>query len=293
MTNKKHVTVIGGTSLDTIIQLYSGLKSGPQTTWAKDSYTAIGGTGAGKALNLAKLNIQVTIHTCVADDQAGKSICEALTHEGIELLIHKGEQASEQHTNIMSPSGERLSIYTHPPENPEDIDLARIDQVLAQTDIAAISILDYTRPTLALAKHHGKPLWIDLHDYDGKTPYHQDFLEAADVLFLSSDNLPHYLEFMQQQIDNGKSLVVVTHGKEGATAMDSSGEVYKQAIFDNYSLVDSNGAGDAFFSGFLAAFLQNNSIQQCMLVATHVAGQCVTSKKLYSETLTPDVLENA
>lgn len=289
----KHVLIVGGTSLDTIVQLYSPLKSGPQTTWAKACYQAVGGTGAGKALNLAHLGFNVTLHTCLSDDAAGRHVSKGLEHGNIELLVEPGTMPTEQHTNLMTPEGGRTSIYTHPPENPKELAMAGILAALAKTDIAAISILDYTRPVLALAKQYGKPLWMDLHDYDGKNEYHQAFLDAADVLFLSSDKLPDYRGFMQQQIAVGKSLVVCTHGKDGATALDSNGEFYEQPILQHFELIDSNGAGDAFFSGYLYAYLQGKSTSQCMLAGAIVAGMCINSTLLHAEDLSPDGLETA
>lgn len=290
---KNHVLIVGGTSLDTIIQLYSPLKQGPQTTWAKSCYKAVGGTGAGKALNLSRLGFEVSLHTCLGDDVEAQAVIDGLTHDNIQLLIEYGSQPTEQHTNLMTPEGDRTSIYTHPPENPKEFDMSGVEEAMKRTDIAAISILDYTRPTLALAKQYDKPLWIDLHDYDGKNPYHQEFLDAADVVFLSSDKLPDYRSFMQQQIDDGKLLVVCTHGKQGATALDVTGKFYEQPIIEDYALLDSNGAGDAFFSGYLYAHMQEQSIPECMLAGAIVAGMCIESPLLFNESLHGELVDKA
>lgn len=288
--NNKNVFVVGGTSLDTIIQLYSPLKSGPQTAWAKESYHAVGGTGAGKALNLARLGINVTLHTCLGSDPQATDVIAGLSHENIKLLIEKSQSPTEQHTNLMSPNGERISIYTHSPANPKNYDMDAISEVMSKTDIAAISILDYTRPTLALGKKYNKPLWIDLHDYDGKNNYHQEFVDSATVIFVSSDNLPGYREFMEGQIKKGKQLVVCTHGKDGSTALDSHGNWYEQSIIPGYDLIDSNGAGDAYFSGYLYAHFKGHDVPSCMQTGSLVAAMCINSKKLYSEALCEDSL---
>ena len=290
---KNHVLIVGGTSLDTIIQLYSPLKQGPQTTWAKSCYKAVGGTGAGKALNLSRLGFAVTLHTCLGDDAEAQAVVDGLTHDNIQLLIETGSMPTEQHTNLMTPEGDRTSIYTHPPENPKEFDMTGIEQAMPSVDIAAISILDYTRPVLKLAKAHQKPIWMDLHDYDGKNEYHQEFLDAADVVFVSSDKLPDYRAFMLQQIEAGKQLVVCTHGKQGATAVDSNGEFYEQPIIESYELKDSNGAGDAFFSGYLYAHMQGKPIRDCMLAGAVVAGMCIQSSLLFDESLQGSVVDTA
>ena len=59
-----------------------------------------------------------------------------------------------------------------------------------------MDLADESRPLLAQAREAGVPLWCDLHDYDGTNPFHQDFVEAADVLFLNEDGMPDPLPWM-------------------------------------------------------------------------------------------------
>lgn len=59
----KPILIIGGVSVDTIIHLDTLPESVPQTVWPSESYKMLGSTGSGKALNLAALGHQVTLHT--------------------------------------------------------------------------------------------------------------------------------------------------------------------------------------------------------------------------------------
>nr|WP_297400016.1 PfkB family carbohydrate kinase [uncultured Marinobacter sp.] len=45
-------------------------------------------------------------------------------------------------------------------------------------------------------------------------------------------------------------------------------------------VVDTNGAGDAFFSGFLHRYLQGASLEACLEAAAHWGARCVTSRDL-------------
>ena len=112
-----------------------------------------------------------------------------------------------------------------------------------------------------------------------------DFVEAADFLFLSSDQLPSYRGFMEAQIAAGKSLVVCTHGRRGATALTAAGQWLEQPIATGFDRVDTNGAGDAFFAGFLSSWLDGEPLRRCLQVASVVAGLCVTSRELASAEL--------
>lgn len=60
-----------------------------------------------------------------------------------------------------------------------------------------------------------------------------------------------YKQFMEKMIKAVKKLVVCTHGKSGATALTSEGKWIEEGIVEKYKRVDTNGAGDAFFTGFL------------------------------------------
>jgi sugar/nucleoside kinase (ribokinase family) len=85
---------------------------------------------------------------------------------------------------------------------------------------------------------------------------------------------------MAAQIGLGKRLVVCTHGKDGATALTPDGQWYDVPIILAYPRRDINGAGDAFFSGVLAAHAEGRPIVECLRVGTIVAGLCITSPEL-------------
>lgn len=291
MNKKKNILVIGGTSVDTIIQIKKPMKPGPQTIRAKNCTTTVGGTGAGKSLNLARLDFNVTLHSIIGKDILGQSILSFLEHPDISLLIDKSDQPTEQHTNLMTPDGERISIYTHPPANLDNINWESIKPILKTADMVAINILDYARPALKLAKAAGKNLWIDIHDYDQGNAFHHEFIQAADVLFLSDINLPDYRNFMQQQIKAGKDFIICTHGAEGSTALDKNGVWYKQNSVSGYELIDSNGAGDAYFSGFTYAYYQDKDFQTCMHYGAITAALCINSPHLSSIEISPEKVE--
>jgi sugar/nucleoside kinase (ribokinase family) len=290
MNLNKTVLIIGGTSIDTIVKLPEPITGEPKTIKAK-SYKAVGGTGAGKALNLARLGFPIFMHTILGRDIEAEQIIKACDHPNIKLLVDYLDEPTEQHTNLMSPTGERISIYTVPPCESPELDWSFLAKELDDVGVAAISILNYTRPSLSIAKSAGKQIWIDLHDYDGVSPYYQEFIDAADVIFMASDNFPDYQNFMREQIVAGKLLVVCTHGRAGSTALDAEGNWFDCGIAQGYTLIDSNGAGDAYFSGFLYAYGRDKSIAECMKYGATAAAMCINSEYLYHQSLSPEMLE--
>ncbi|ROU00489.1 carbohydrate kinase family protein [Marinobacter sp. R17] len=282
----RSVLIVGGTSVDTIIHLDQFPSPTAQTIWPHASYRALGSTGAGKALNLAALGESVTLHTLLGEDDEARFVREQLAHEHIHLLTTITPEPTEQHVNLMDSHGDRISFFVQPPPEPTEVNWDGVRVAMDHCDVVVINILAYTRPVLAMARAAGKPVWIDLHDYDGQDPYHQAFIEAADVLFLSSDRLPDYRPVMESFIEMGKSFVVCTHGRDGATLLDRNGQWLEQLVFDVETVVDTNGAGDAFFSGFLYGYSRDASLADCLKLAAACGALCVGSGTLASPQLT-------
>ena len=286
----KPILILGGASLDTIIHLPALPTPEPQTIWPRESYRALGSTGAGKSLNLAALGQTVVFHTLLGGDPEGHQIQVALGHPGIRLLTEQTDAPTEQHVNLMSADGKRISLFIQPPPEPEQVDWNQAQQALAECAVAVVNILGYTRSALPWLKASGTPIWTDLHDYDGHNSYHEPFIDAARAIFLSSDNLPDYRTTMEGLIARGKEFVVCTHGSEGATLLNREGRWLEQPVVPVSGVVDTNGAGDAFFSGFLHRYLQGAELADCLRAGAICGALCVTSRELASPELSRERL---
>ncbi|WP_372994310.1 carbohydrate kinase family protein [Marinobacter sp.] len=286
----KPILILGGASLDTIIHLPQLPTPEPQTLWPTESYRAPGSTGAGKSLNLAALGQPVVFHTLLGRDPEGQQIQAALRHPKIRLLTEKTATPTEQHVNLMSPDGKRISLFIQPPPEPAYVDWTQAQQALAECSLAVVNILGYTRSALPWLKAADTPIWTDLHDYDGHNPYHEPFIEAARAIFLSSDNLQDYRATMERLIHRGKEFVVCTHGSDGATLLTSDGRWLEQPVVSVSGVIDTNGAGDAFFSGFLHRYLQGAELTDCLRAGAIAGALCVTSRELASPDLNPQRL---
>ena len=86
----------------------------------------------------------------------------------VRLLVHRGERDTQRHTNLVLPGGERLSLPVEPPECPTGFDPAALADAMAGADVIVPSILDYVRSCLAPVRAAGSPVWIDIHDRDGR-----------------------------------------------------------------------------------------------------------------------------
>lgn len=282
--------IIGGTTFDHIVYLPQLPQPIPHTIHQAVFHEGTGSTGSGKALNLHRLGIPLQLYSVVGNDSYGSYIQNDLRSAGVNAFYDYDPAGTERHINLMDAEGRRISIFVTQSSEIIAYNTSLIQQAMDQADVLVLNIISYCRGFIPMVTASGKPVWTDLHDYDGSNLYHRDFIDASQYIHLSSDNLPDYKTTMQRFIDEGKQLVVCTHGKAGATLLTPSGEWMEQKAFLQYPLLDANGAGDAFFSGFLFGWMKNEPLQKCMQLGAVCAALCIGSKQLAAENLSAELL---
>ncbi len=287
----KRVFIAGGVSYDRIIYMDKLPEGKAGSIFSSSSHDAVGGTGAGKALNISRLGFETIFHAFVGNDEAGFKIKEFFKDKSIEFIPEEDKVGSLRFTNLIDKNGNRISIFTSYNTFEPELNLEKFEKLILNSGYIVLNIMNYSRYLIPLAKKMNKEIWCDIHDYDGESEYYNDFIESADYIFMSSERMENYREFMEKMIDKGKKLIVCTHGKKGASALNSKKEWVEEKIIEKYIKVDTNGAGDSFFSGFLYGFDKGSSLKECMRYGTIAGGLCITSKELYSEELNIENIE--
>ncbi len=294
--NMKHkqlkVLVIGTCSWDTIIDIEDFPKKAG-TCFASARRDVLGGTASGKAINLHRLGFNVTLLTKLANDDAGRKIRASLESEGINYQYIEDEISTERHTNLMNKNGERISIYTDYGKFGQDFDIIAYEKSIEEADIILLDICEFVKHLFPILKKHKHKIWVDIHDFDGINPWHQEFLPFANAVFMSSDVLEteEKVKEVVRTILRDKQFVVCTHGKKGAEYFSPDGKEIFQDIVEQFSPVDSNGAGDAFVSGYLYGVKNGFPAEICMKYATLVSGFTIASPFLYNQDLSIENLE--
>jgi sugar/nucleoside kinase (ribokinase family) len=287
----KKALVLGSVSFNTLIYLDELPQPQSQTVFSKGFHETLGGSGAGKALNLGKLGLEVTFHTLVGDDEYGDKIRRYVAQENMNFIYDVDPRGTRRHVNLMDKEGRRISIFIA--YGTPDLQVSLDERLIAQGDYVVLGLPNCYRRFIPLAQGYGKEIWLDIHDYDGVNPYHQDFIEAADYVFMSSDVMPDYKAFMEKLVDQGKKLVVCTHGRDGSTALTFDGQWLHTPIIPAYERKDINGAGDSFFAGFLYGHSQGYPTPKCLRLGTIVSGMCITSFELAFPGLSAQQVERA
>lgn len=273
------VVVCGPASWNHLIELDRLPEPVPHMQFARRSWHTIGGTSAGKALHLAGLGIDVRLWAPVGADEDGARLQKRLAEAGVVVEAIASEQ-TERHVNLMAEGGGRVSLYVSTPSSPSAEAVEAAVSAVAAADLAVIDLSELGRLVLDAMPGLQTPLWMDLHDYDGASAFHEPFLRAAEGVFMNDDGTEDPWELMRSCLDCGPRLAVCTLGAKGAIALEADGTRHEVAAAPA-TVVDTNGAGDAFMAGFLAARLRTEPVDVALRAAAEQARVAIETEHLH------------
>lgn len=270
--------VAGPATWNTMVRLDRLPDPRPHTLFARGSVRTLGGTSAGKTLHLADLGVAATLVTDVGTDPEADLILGALGHaRGAEVLARRVAGPSEQHLNLMTDAGERLSIYLAVPADSSAPDAAAVERVTA-ADHVVLDLSAVGQGLLPAAVAGGATLWTDLHDYDSGAEFHRPFADACSYVFLNDDGTDDHRALMTALLERGATTVVCTLGARGAVARTAEG--WFETPAEPTEVLDTNGAGDAFFAGFFAAHLGGAGTAECLRAGARQATRALGTRHL-------------
>ncbi|OIJ26223.1 carbohydrate kinase family protein [Nocardioides luteus] len=278
MPSSPRVVVCGPASWNHLIVLDHLPEPVPHMQFAQRSWHTIGGTSAGKALHLVGLGVDVRLWAAVGDDEDGARLRERLAGAGVVVEAIASEQ-TERHVNLMAGGG-RVSLYVSTPSTPSADAVEAAVSAVAAADLAVIDLSELGRLVLEAMPSSRTPLWMDLHDYDGSSSFHEPFLRAAAGVFMNDDGTEDPWGLMASCLDRGPGLAVCTLGAKGAIALEADGTRHEVAATPA-TVVDTNGAGDAFMAGFLAARLREEPIAVALRAAAEQARSAIETEHLH------------
>ena len=224
------VVVHGPVSWNHIVHVDELPAPRPHMQFATSHHEVLGGTSAGKAAHLRALGVDVELHTVVGTDRAAESIEVALRRADIAYVATRVDGPSERHLNLMDPAGGRVSIYLDVPATSDAGSPGATARLVSAGTGARAIVLDLSQPSRDLLQAQtplGVPIWTDLHDYDGRSSFHQPFLQAASFVFMNADRLPDPVDFLRHTVQGGAQVAVCTLGARGAVAVDADLTVHE------------------------------------------------------------------
>ena len=237
-----------------------------------------GGGASNAATTFARYGHESIFMGCITDDPAGAAILASFDDEGIDnsYVTFIPNFNTGYSVILLAPNGER-TILTHRGAsakfdaiNPDDLDNIHPDWIYVTTLRGNMNMLDQ--------------LFTKAHSIDAKIMFNPGNLELkhqrkmlgllsdTDVLLLNKDEAKQIVEGnslteILARLSNYVPSAIVTDGNQGAIATDGI-ETYRIGLYEDVPIKDTTGAGDAFGSGFLAAYADDRNFKESLIFAS-------------------------
>ena len=247
-------------------------------------FESLGGCAVNVACGLRRLGVSSTCYAALGRDNIGQWIESELKKEnvGVDFMqkedcltglsaIVVDENSGERIIFSNQESNERLKI------NPEEI---KNFAWISVTDLSgnwqdALKIIENVFSENAV-KISYNPRGRNITE-DAQSVY--DFAKKTEIFFVNKDEAIELVTLVNTEVkDNekindeiflldelkkaGAKVVVITDGTRGAWVSDGI-DIFHAEVLE-VEAVDSTGAGDAFSSGFLAGYISDKNIEECL-----------------------------
>ena len=250
----------------------------------------MGGSCCIFAAQAAKLGLKVRLLGRVGDDGHGRLIMDTLRSAGVDTESMIVDPALQTGITVHLVQGDDRAMLTYPGSLNALTGADVTDELLASARhlhygslYLQTGLLPGWIRILQRAKRLGLTVSLDTN-WDPRGEWHGDFLRAlpfVDILlpneqeaqYLSSrPDLRSAIGFLRERV----ALLVVKQAEAGATAL-RQGERIRQGVMPAESGGDGVGAGDSFDAGFLAGWLNNLPLADCLEIACQ-CGRAVASE---------------
>ncbi|SCL16697.1 Sugar or nucleoside kinase, ribokinase family [Micromonospora nigra] len=238
----------------------------------------IGNTGAGVALAAHALGLRVAVLDTVGADAAGDVVRAALARTGVHAVLRDDPAGTRRSVNLVDPAGRRMSLHDpRPPAGPTPITAAEVAALVNDATHVHVSIMGWVRdllPDLRGVLGEGVGTSTDLHDWDGRNPYHRPFAETAELVLVSGVRLDDRAATVAASL--APRPVLVTRGADGADLHVGGHVTRVPGEPPPGPVVDTNGAGDAVVAGMVAARLRGATWVEAAGYGARVAAAACT-----------------
>jgi len=253
---------------------------------------SIGGCSANIATDLARLGVTTALSGRVGDDPSGREIRDRLHRSGVEISqLEVSQTAPTSSTFVLNVAGEDRRFIHCVGANGEYDGLQVTESAIRRSRILYVGgfcLLDSLTPErvvrlFRMARENGVAtvLNVVLSETTDTMAWLHPVLPWTDYFFTNNDEayrITHQTDHVKQAEalrELGTRTAIVTRGENGAVLVGP--EARLQVAVYPVETVDATGTGDAFSAGFLYGVLRNQSVGQCLTLATAMGASCVRS----------------
>ncbi len=239
----------------------------------------LGGGVPGSMVTLSRLGVETKNVTELSDDMFSAFALSEFKKAGCEPInVYEGSKVAVNITAAAITKNDRTFWSYGNSENGTDEN----------------KIYEALKGAKAAAMHEGFPEVYKKLKAEGTTI----ILDTGFIEGMSLDSYKGYLEIADYYLPNRNEAVrltgetdpkkaaavlkqylktaVVKLDADGCLIYDGNSYTYVKSI-DEFIRVDSTGAGDAFFAGFMYGIMKDEPIEKCVLYGNITGGKCVTA----------------
>lgn len=236
----------------------------------------VSGVGYNVAKALTTLGDTVRFVSMVGADSGGAQALDRLTRDDIprEFVVQALDQTPCS-VILYDSQGRRMINVDLKDVQERAYSPALFEQAAKGIDLAVLCNVNFSRPFLQWAKERGIPVATDVHAIGAlDSAYDGAFMAAADILFMSDENLPNGAETWTRRVWEryGPAITVVGMGARGALlGVRESDRVLHVPAVQTRAIVSTIGAGDALFSAFVHSYARTRDPELALRKATAFA----------------------
>ena len=259
----------------------------------KDYHRFLGGSPTNVAVNASRLGLKSVLVASCGQDGLGDYVVRKLKSNNVDTSSIRKSDTAPTSVIFVSKSTETPDFIPYRQADCEIFESQLSDEIISDAKIfhttcfalsknpARQTILNRARK----AKELGLKLSIDINFSERIWP---DREEAKQVLkeYLANDPLVKLSEddcyrlFAEVKSEDyifdyfhnlGASTICLTKGKNGVALSDVNEGLLFQKAMKIDDIKDTTGAGDAFWTGFLFAQIENKSLNECITIAQKLA----------------------
>ena len=256
-----------------------------------------GGVARNVAEDIANVELEPVFVGTVDDDAMGEAVIQKLNRHKVDTrYMKKVKNGMGTWLAVFDHNGDVVASVSKRPEHEAMVQILEEsgDEIFANADSIAIEIdmdQEVTKKTFVLAEKYNKKVYalvsnmsvaIERRDLIRKTECFVCNQQEAGILFSENydEITPEELyQILPERIRSAKiSKMVVTMGDKGAVyaTLDGENGICPALKVD---VVDTTGAGDAFFSGVCLGLTYGKTLQEACVIGTRLASTVICTSE--------------
>lgn len=240
----------------------------------------LGGNASNVAVGLSRLGFQLALAAEIGGDEFAEKILHKLQNDNIHLdLVKQTKNAASTFSVCISFMKDRTLFVRHIIRE-HDIVFNNLSAKWVYLTSLGDKWQDLYDRTASFIKTTGAQLAFNpgSHQLQAGRESFRSLLNKATILFVNKEEAEEIVYGALQHSNNsanapetllkelkrlGPKIACITDGKNGSYTIDENMQIFSQGVLPG-KLVEKTGAGDAYATGFLGAYMLGKSIQEAM-----------------------------